>query len=123
MLRYWFDLGYYVLIEGEKSDVIKIENDEENYDQSSRDETLINFQDLEKLYKRFDIKSIKDNMWEVFKDIDINVYQKLIKDEKDFYKILKEYEIKQPDQANFPVSTLFVCLLHLAAEKSNKIIN
>jgi hypothetical protein len=61
MLRYWFDFGFYVLLEDEKSDIKKIENDEVNYNELSEDQTQINLQDLEKLYKTFDIKSIKEN--------------------------------------------------------------
>ena len=68
------------------------------------------------LYKRFDVRFIKQNIWNTFESIEEKKPQNV-----DFKTVVKDMSEKMDKNVldNISTSTCFVCLLHLCNEKSN----
>ena len=67
------------------------------------------------LYKRFDVRFIKQNIWNTFETIEEKKPQNV-----DFKTVVKDMSEKMDKNVldNISTSTCFVCLLHLCNEKS-----
>ena len=74
------------------------------------------------LYKRFDVKFIKQNIWNTFETIEEKKEEKEKK--VDFKAVVTDLSKKMEKNVldNISTSTCFVCLLHLCNEKSKYII-
>ena len=72
------------------------------------------------LYKRFDVKFIKQNIWNTFETIEEKKEDKEKEKKVDFKAVVTDMSKKMEKNVldNISTSTCFVCLLHLCNEKS-----
>lgn len=65
MLRYWFEFDYYLLKGGMKYQENIMDEERMNCDDLGNNPEQKYINQLENLYRKFDIKSIKEKMWEL----------------------------------------------------------
>jgi hypothetical protein len=74
LLRYWFDFDYYVLKGGKKfQEKIILNEDVMNCDDQDNTSNQKYMKQLENLYRRCDVKSVKEKIWDICKGEDQKV--------------------------------------------------
>ena len=128
------DLNENILNDDEQfnNNVINInEDDDELNNTNINNSTTNNFKNFDEeykknygsLYRRFDIRFLKNKIWQSFENIE-NVSKKKNLDEKiDFKTIVKNMskDLTHETINNISTPTCFVCMLHLCNEKNLKI--